>query len=176
MEALLGIQESISRHASAREALYGYGANEISIVWVDPETGVLCKARIDRLCEIAAQPVVLDLKSTSRPAGTHHCQRELKDYGYHQQAALYLDGLAVLSPPDAGVTRVFMWLFCETEPPYCVRLFQAEDAALDVARQDVRKYLRTYAQCAETKNWPGWPEGVDMLGLPAWAYKQYDLE
>jgi hypothetical protein len=176
MEALRGIQQSISGHASAREALYGFGTNELSIIWIDPETGVLCKGRIDRFCEIGTQPVILDLKSISRAASTHQAERSVNEYGYHQQAAFYLRGLDTLVPPEPGVTRQFVWLFCETEPPYCVRLFQAEDAALDLGRREMDSYLAAYAHCAEVKEWPGWPEGVDLLGLPASVYKRFDLE
>lgn len=177
-EALDGILASIANHASAREALYGFGASELSIVW-DEEVGdlvVRCKSRIDRLCEMGGFPIVLDVKTEGKPASTENFQRAVMTYGYHEQGAFYLRGLEHLVPPDPGVVRQFIWLVCETSPPYCVRLFQAEDAALQIGQEAVDKYLRTYAECTQNDFWPGWPEGIDTAGLPAWAYKRFDLE
>ncbi len=178
MAKLQGIQRNVLQHPTAREALYGYGASELSMVW-DEQVGeyvVRSKGRLDRICEIGAAPTILDVKSCGRPASTDYCQRAVKEYGYHQQAAFYLRGVNKLVPPDPGVVRKFVWLFCETEEPYCVRLFEAEDAALELGERDLDKYLTAYAECKKSGSWPAWPDGIDTLGLPAWAYKQFDLE
>ncbi len=176
MRILNGIMHSIANHATAREALYGYGASELSAVWLDPGTGVLCKGRWDRLCEIGSFPTILDVKTIGRPAATHTFEKAVYDYGYHEQAALYLLGAEVLVPPDPGVLRKFVWLVCETDPPYCVRMFEADEVALEIGRDEIAKYLRAYKECKESKVWPAWPEGVDLAGVPAWVYKRFNLE
>lgn len=176
METLLGIQSNIARHATAREALYGPGASELSLVWNDKQTGVLCKGRIDRVCEIGGWPMILDIKTTSKPASTHTFQISIDTYEYHVQAALYLRGVDTLIPPDEGVVRKYGWLVCETEAPYCVRMFEAEEAALDIGRETIDKYLAQMKVCKEKNSWPGWPEGMDNAGLPPWVYKRYDIE
>lgn len=175
MDKILGIKESVLQHATASEALYGEGVNELSIVWEDPETGILCKARIDRLCTIGSWPFVVDLKTTHKVASTHSWQMAVESYGYHEQAAHYLRGLSVLAPLDSG-QRKFAWLVVETEPPFCVRVFEAEDAALGIGNDQIVRYLQTYAECEERNLWPGWPEGMDIAGLPAWVYKRFDLD
>lgn len=176
MRILLAIQSNIAQHATAREALYGPGASELSIVWVDPATGVLCKGRLDRVSEIGGWPFIVDIKTTSKPAATHSFQISVESYGYHEQAALYLRGINTLVPPDEGVVRKFAWLVCETEPPYCVRMFEAEEAALDLGAELIGKYLAQYADCDKRKAWPGWGEGMDVAGLPPWVYKRFDIE
>ncbi len=42
----------------------GKGMNEVSIVWVDEQTGLKCKARLDRLTVYRGYPFVLDLKTS----------------------------------------------------------------------------------------------------------------
>jgi len=167
---------NVAAHATANECLYGIGLSELTIVWEDPATGVLCKARIDRLCTIGGYPFVVDVKSSHKPASLHAWQTSIEHYGLHTQAAHYLRGLAVLKPLDGEFRRKFAWLVVETERPYCVRMFEAEDAALSIGNDKVEEYLRAYAECQKTGVWPAWGEGLDLAGLPAWAYKKYDLE
>lgn len=176
MDALLGISHSVANHSMARQILYGVGVNELSLVWEDPETGVLCKGRIDRLCEYEGYPFVVDLKTTSKPASTHAWQSAVESFGYHEQAAHYLRGLSVLRPLEGDATRRYAWLVVETVPPYCVRVFEAEEAALQIGNDEVAKYLKAYSECSRTGTWPGWPEGMDLAGLPAWVYKRFNVE
>lgn len=176
MVCVAAVKANVVLHATAKECLYGVGLSELSIVWEDPATGVLCKARIDRLCTIGGWPVVLDLKSSHKPASLHSWQTSVMQYSLHTQAAHYLRGLAVLRPLEGDYQRKFAWLVVETERPYCVRMFEAEDAALSIGNDTIEKYLRMYAECQQTGIWPGWGDGLDLAGLPAWAYKQFDLE
>lgn len=178
MAVLQGIQANVARHPTAREVLYGAGASELSLVWDEKVAGITVrsKGRLDRFSEIGGWPCIVDVKTTSKPATTHSFQISVESYGYHEQAALYLRGVNKLVPPDEGVTRKFLWLVCETEPPFCVRLFECDEAALDIGNQTVEKYLSQYARCQETGVWPAWGDGVDLAGLPPWAYKRFDIE
>lgn len=176
MDCIVGLRQNIAENETAREMLYGKGLSELSLVWEDPETGVLCKGRIDRLCEINGWPFVVDVKTSYDPASTDRWQMAVQKYQLHQQAAHYLRGLAVLRPLPDGYARKFAWLVCETQPPYLVRAFEAEDAALSVGNDEVTKHLRAYRECQQAGAWPAWPQGMDLAGLPAWAYKRYDLE
>jgi hypothetical protein len=176
-DTLDGILASIQRHATARALLNeSAGVNELSICWVDPDAGILCKGRIDRLCEYGGYPYVVDLKTTHRPASTHGWQQQVESYALHEQAAHYLRGLQVLRPLEGDLSRRFAWLVCETEPPYCVRVFDADEAALQIGADEVAKYLAAYADCEQSGVWPGWPEGMDVAGLPPWVYKRYNVE
>ncbi len=168
-----GIRASVARHATAREYLYGKGASELTIVWLDPEYGVLCKSRIDRLVVVGSTTLVVDVKKVGKVASLRHWQRSITDYGYLEQAAMYLTGLSVLAPVDAEPRR-FVWLVCESDPPYLVRLFDAEYDALEYGLQLFRDHLRQYAECKKTGEWPGYPEGVETVGLPPWVQKTFD--
>ncbi|GAF92676.1 unnamed protein product, partial [marine sediment metagenome] len=49
-KACLGMRKRVDEHEGIAALLRGgKGANELTIVWTDPETGERCKSRIDRL-------------------------------------------------------------------------------------------------------------------------------
>ena len=169
-----GMTNALHRHPTAREFLSGDGFNELSIVWVEKETGVLCKARLDRVAPINDWPTLGDLKST-KDASRRAFERSVASYGYHVSAAHYLDGLETLKPVPAGNPfRRFMWFAVESSPPYCAAVYEITDEALAQGVEDRNRYLRKWKECTESGEWPGYPVGVEYAGLPAWAYRQYE--
>lgn len=178
-EIAMSLKQTIDGHTTAREMLRGPGANELSLVWDQPledgeKTVVRCKGRLDRLLEYQGYPFILDVKTTSEAPTSHHVEKQIAFYGYNEQAALYLMGAQALAPLDHP--RKFVWLFAETEPPFTVRLFEADTEALSMGYDEVNKHLRAYAECERTGLWPAWGEGMDMAGLPGWAYKRFGVE
>lgn len=173
MEVCLGLQSSVANHPTARQILYGDGMSELTIVWKDEELGTLCKGRIDRIGKLNTQPVVLDVKTVSAVASLRNWQRSITDHSYCEQAAMYLGGLQTLMPLQEG-TRSFLWLVCEVDPPYLVRLFDADYDAIQYGDQQFRAHLEQYAKCMATGDWPGYPDGIETVGLPAWIQKTFD--
>ena len=168
------ILENVGRHAFARELLRSQGAKEVSIVWRDAETGILCKGRLDRITMISDQGVIVDVKTIGKPATTHNFQTSIQMYDYAGQAAFYLQGLATLLA-DQPIPK-FIWVVCETKAPYLVRVFEAEDEALAIGADEMGKALSQFKECQETGFWPGWGDGMDTAGLPPWVYKRYNVE
>lgn len=166
------IRQNIDGHMTARAFLRGKGVNELSLLWRDTETDVLCKARLDRLLVYEGHPYILDVKTSSKPASTHAFQNSVESYQYHSQAAFYLRGAAQLSPAD----RRFAWLVCESEAPNCVRMFDADDEALKIGADQVADWLVRFKECMDAGTWPGWGEGMDMAGLPPWVMKRFNVE
>lgn len=173
-EVCRGLQHSVSQHATAREILRGRGAAELTIVWLDEEHGCLCKSRLDWVGELGTESLILDVKSSGDVASLRNFQRSIGNYGYAEQAAMYVDGLRTLRPLGEQAERKFIWLVAEKEPPYLVRLFEIEYDALQYGHTEYRKHLAEYAECVKSGNWPGYPDGVDVAGLPAWMAKTYD--
>ena len=168
------ILQNIEGHAFARELIRAEGAQELSMVWRDEATGVLCKGRIDRLTMVSDAPIVVDVKTVGKPASTHSFQQSVQEYGYHDQAAFYLMGLMKLVPQEE--IPKFAWVACETKPPNLVRVFEAEEEALAIGADNMAKALRTFKECDDSGFWPGWGDGMDTAGLPPWVYKRYDVE
>ena len=176
MACLDGIRKNAAAHETINLILNGPGVSELSIVWIDPATKLKCKARLDRLAELNGWPFIIDLKTTHRPASTHSWQTAIMQFSLHEQAAHYQNGLEVLRPLREGFKRKYAWVVAETEPPYAVRIFEADDLSLDIGRDQVAKHLAQFRECLDAGVWPSWPQGLDLAGLPAWAYKRFDLE
>lgn len=175
METAKILLHNCQSHQSIREMLRSKGANEPSLVWYEEEFDTLCKARLDRVCEFQGQGYITDLKTHGFPASRHSFESAIHKFGYHTAAAWYLRGVEKTMPlPDDAPERRFAWIVLETKEPNLVRLFDADDEALRIGMDDVMKYLAQYAECKARGVWPGWDEGMEIAGLPAWAMKRFE--
>lgn len=167
----LGMTESVWKHPQAREILSGKGVNELSIVWVDETTGLLCKARIDRLTMLGQWPVAVDVKST-RDASKGLFRRDVANFGYHVSAAFYLQGLEAVAP----TSRRFLWIAVEKVPPYCVQIFELDEEDLRASAEEARRHLDLWAACTNAGKWPGYPNDIQILNLPEWKRREQEWE
>lgn len=83
----------VKAHSDAGAALSG-GYPEVSIFWEDPETGIRCKARIDRL----QTKVAVDLKTFSVKGSSidRAIASSFARYGYATQAVHYSQGIEIV--------------------------------------------------------------------------------
>lgn len=142
------------------------GLREVSVVWNDPETGVLCKARPDLVTSYDGWTVVPDVKTT-RDASPGAFSASIARYGYHVQAAHYLAGLDAHAPR----ARRWLWIAVESEPPHGVAVYECSEAARLQGGSERGVYLRAYAKARETDVWRGYPDVIQELDLPRWAQK-----
>lgn len=169
---LIAMRDSVYAHPTAREFLMGPGISEASLVW--EEEGMPCKARPDRIGRIGASAVLGDLK-TAACADRRTFERAVQSYGYHIQAAHYVAGAEKCVPqPEGNPHRRFVFIVIEKEPPYCVALYEIDDAALNEGDTRRRVALRTWRRCRESGEWPGYADGIDTVSLPAWAFEVFD--
>lgn len=141
-DMLLGISKSLNRSTRAREYLADPGETELSIVWVDPETGLLCKARIDFL-----NSGINDLKSC---ADAMNFSKSIANYGYHRQGAFYRAGYQVLT----GKLLPFRLIAVEKDKPYGVRAAPLNEDAIEVGESEVRETLRAIKGAYDSGTWP----------------------
>jgi len=173
-------------HDTAREYLTGPGQNEMSLVWRDKETELLCKARLDRIALVSKLPGVSDLKPSSERfmiaidfktmgevATLRNFESNLLKFNYASAAAMYLEGLSAIFP--APELRPFVWIVAETDAPHLVRLFMPSPDLLEWGFQRWHGWLRQYAECLRTESWPGWDPGIEEASLPAWAAKVWEM-
>lgn len=145
------------------KALLTGGYAEHSLFW-QHESGVKCKARLDYIQP--EQRIIVDLKTTSKAATLNSFARSLADYGYAQQAYLYLDGARRVW--DASFDFVFLAI--ETEPPFEFAFYRINEAALEKAGEQVEQNLRRLAECESTNHWPGYSHEIQDISLPSWAW------
>ncbi|MEM7272717.1 MAG: PD-(D/E)XK nuclease-like domain-containing protein [Actinomycetota bacterium] len=146
------------------------GSAEQTIVWDDPESGVRCRARLDWLRDApdGGRSLVPDYK-TARSAAPDAFGKSVYDYGYHQQACHYLDGVNAL---NLGVDPSFLFIVQETEPPHLVAVYQLDAQTMAAGRARNRWARQVYAECTANDDWPGYPPDVHAVSIPTWALRR----
>ena len=115
-------------------------STEVSIVF--DYYGNRCKARFDMI----QNNVIVDLK-TCRDASPKGFKQAIKSYGYHQQAAFYLDAAAC-----AGMTEVdrFHFLAISKQHPYPYAVYELSDEAIEYGRALNEKAIDQMKLCEDT--------------------------
>lgn len=149
------------KHPRVTEMLQ-QGEAEVSYVWKDDTTGILCKCRPDWLNDDA----IWDLKSCI-DASPDGFSRACAKYKYHVSAAFYLEGVRILT----GKTLPFLFVASEKDPPYAVAVYEASEAFLRTGRRLVKQALDRLQECRARGVWPSYqPDGqIEMVELPRWA-------
>jgi hypothetical protein len=146
----------------------GSGIPERSIYWTDPATGIRCRIRPDWLKQLADVVLCADYKSC-RDASPDAVAKAVRDHAYHQQDALYTDGLEIAHP---GKIARFVFVFQAKTAPYLITVRELDTQTRDIGRARNEKALRIYADCTTTGIWPDWTGPIDhipTLSLPTWA-------
>lgn len=165
------VRDSVHAHQSAHQLLTFEGQSELTLVWNDPDTGLRCKARVDRQTTLIPGGAFADVKST-QDASEDAFAIAIYKYWYHTQGAHYLEGAQVLDLPVAHFVNIAV----EKEPPYAVGLYRLrEDTILHGANQ-LRPLKLLYARCLESGKWPAYSEDVVDIALPEWAARRIDEE
>lgn len=171
-EVLDGVRSACQANPDIQELRSTKGRNEASAVWKDDETGLWCKARIDRLTTHKSWPTVVDLKST-KDAREWLFGRDCNTYGYNSAAAWYLRGLQAIAPVKA---RRHLIVAVEKTPPFASIVYELDEAALTQGERNCTEWLATYAECLKSGKWPGYPSGVQPLSMPRYAIDPDILE
>ena len=163
-EAMAGMIASVNEHPFAARVLLE-GLSEQSCFWTDKETGLYCKCRPDRVPS-GGHGVILDVKTT-RDATQHGFTRSVASYGYHRQAAFYIDGFNAVS--DTTVDA-FIFIVVEKEPPYICGCYTLSDIDLELARIKNYELMGIERWCRERGKWPNYEnQGLVEINLPSWA-------
>lgn len=143
------------------------GDPEVSAYWQDEGTAVWCKCRPDWVgsVEDGEASLLLDVKTTT-DASASGFARACAAWGYHIQAAFYTEGYAFASRKPC---RGMVFAVVENEFPYAAATYVIDEAGMVKGRQAVRESLAIYADCVLRDSWPGYPQGIQQISLPAWA-------
>lgn len=146
------------------------GESEVSAFAKDPATGVLRKARADKL---HADGLIVDLKTTAASAEpvTFAIGRTSASLGYHISTAHYIDTFEL-----AGVqVRGFAHIFVEKDPPHLISVVQLDDEAVQAGRERVALALEIFRDCTASGVWPDWSRHHDQImsvSLPPYALRE----
>ena len=129
---------------------------EVTILWVDEETGILCKCRCDTFVPMDDHSViVMDLKTTG---DMKRLKYSVVDYGYDRQQVHYTEGLLA-----SGFTEVH-WFFGFVSSAlelkrYPVKFANLRNELIEYAKYEQRRRLAGYAYSLRTNDW----SGVEMV-------------
>jgi len=171
--------KALREHQQAGKIMAMPGDSEVSFVWSDEKTGVLCKGRIDRLIRRKGGLLIVDLK-TAESAQPDRFAKDAIKYGYGIQAAQYVDGLrAATGEANIG----FVWVVVEKKAPYVVEVYSATDPDtqpdfLTNGRVLRDRLLRELVECRNTGVYPSYTDGsrITPLRVPAYAIEQEPTE
>lgn len=168
-EACLTMRRSIYNHAAASELLTGQLGNaEVSIVWIDKQTGLVCKGRIDWL-DILMR--LTDLKTTVNPQPWAFISQATR-LQYHVSMGAYSAGLEALGKPVSSAHFIAVG----NKPWHDVVRFDLADSVLRVGREQWHVGLQRIAHCIKTNSWPGIAAEPFPFELPAWSLGESDVE
>lgn len=106
---------------------------------------LLCKCRPDWVTD----KLIVDVKTTE-DASEKGFQRSAMKYGYHRQAAYYLDILAEYGTPKDG----FVFMVVEKSAPYATAFYYATDEMIEKGRAEYKDALDRLKRCFAQDRWP----------------------
>lgn len=146
------------------------GQMQVTMVWVDPKTGVLCKARID----ILRDDMIVDLKKTKDASysntGKGGFSNEILNFGYHEQGALYSDGWEVLN----NHRLPFVFLAVEKFAPFECAGYPLREDSLITGRYNYRAMQIVYRDILEEGKYHGYPNQLQDIDIPAYQLLQQE--
>jgi hypothetical protein len=161
LDAAVAIGKAVRAHPVAGPIVAATGRAELTIVWTHPRTGIRIKVRLDYV----TGKILADLKSCRDPASRQFC-KSATDLGYHFQMALYSDAAAAAG---LGALEVNL-IAAQSASPFDVVVYEMDENALFVGRQNYEKALDLIVACRESGQWPGQATtGKVPFKLPAYA-------
>jgi exodeoxyribonuclease VIII len=146
------------------------GVFERPIFWIDPTTGLLCKARPDMVDKFKER--VVDLK-TCRSIDPRRFGNDCARLGYHLQMTHYSNGVKTglgWEPKEHVLIAV------EKAPPHDVGVFLISAVDIGNAAEEVAALLVRVLECTEDGAWPGRFSEVQELQIPSWVNGDVEIE
>ena len=160
------IKTAIAEHAEIARILKA-GRSQVCMVWVDRETGVLCKGKLDRVVD---EEALYDVK-TARDVAHGVFSRVIADLGYAIQAALYRDGYKKIT----GVDLPFRIIAIQSTAPHRCKLYRMNKEGMMMGRLKYRRALYQFKLCMQSGIWKD-PQIEEEIGPPAWCLREEGIE
>ncbi len=66
----------------------------------------------------------------------------------------------------------FIFIVIEDEFPHLTAVYELSPRAVEEGRAIMAKALGLYKECRDAGSFPGYPDHVQELDIPAWAYRE----
>lgn len=159
------IRENVKENQACQNLFEG--ANfEVTMVWIDEETDLKCKGRLDVNSQMKGY--ACDLKK-SRTTNPKWVPNEVMKYNYNSQASFYMDGAEKLGMEKI---KAFVWILVEAEDPHYILPYytRANSDWITTGRSWYKQAIEKLHYCRRTGDWHGFydaeNETYDMFELP----------
>jgi len=159
MQDIIGMRDALWSDPYCAKAIKACDERELTIIWTDKETGVLCKARIDLYSTRSA--MLLDVKTTG---DLSRFDKTAFDQGYDIQIAHYCNALAAV-----GLTAKTAGFLCsEQSAPWLPDIYQPSGEMLAGGFDLIARAMPLVLQCHMSGRWPGYrtDNKARRLGVP----------
>ncbi len=156
------VRDAILDVKEIRQILDG-AVTQASMFWADQESGVKVRARPDIINERIG--IMADLKVSEDPA-EHAFAGKIAGFGYHFQAATYLDGWRQIR---GGKPLPWLWIVAEPEEPYQVEIYELSKEDREQGMIQLSDALHMYRDCMASNVWPKRPTTIKPIRLPKYA-------
>jgi hypothetical protein len=156
-DAATSIASSVRTHLGASALIAGGMAETAGIC------DGFCDVNVRIKPDYRTDSTIIDLKTTT-DARPDAFVRSVVNFGYEVQAAFYVDVAQAID----GLKRDFYWVAVEKDAPFAVAVYKASDEMLERGRQQYRKAIDLYKECASLDLWPAYSQQVQTLELPGW--------
>lgn len=146
------------------------------VVAIGEIDGVMCRTMFDSL---GADGWAYDLKTTT-DASEAAVKRAMESYGYHVQAAHYLDTYAAATQGQR--LKGMRFVFVEKTAPHGVSVVQISESDAEttgwmvLARDQLAEARRLWAACVSADDWPGYPAEIIEIAPPPWAEARWETQ
>jgi len=153
------------RENEAAARIVAESQKQVSIVWHDEDTGIPCKGRLD----MVDKESVSDLKTTKN-ASKSSFSKDIANYGYHIQAAMYVDGWEALNKQR----QAFCFITAENCRPFGCAVYGLGTESLETGHHLYKVALRRFADYMDTdpQLQNGYSNLVEPIDVPFWEIKR----
>lgn len=161
------LQYFFRRNPRARHDLVECGA-----VWNDPDTGLLCKAMIDRITLYKGVLAICDFKTIGEITdfkGRDNIMWSIYNWGYHIQAAWYMDGFKHAFKAQSGEdidVEAFILGFVGSDAPHIAAARMLGEKSIEAGRRRYRGLIQQWASYAAEDFWPTDNESIKQVDVP----------
>lgn len=158
--------DGVMRNPEARSIIEAPGRCEATIRLADPDTGLPLKVRMDKLNDSG---VLADLKTTWH-VNPESWARTTHNFGYHRQAAMYLDCTKLY----LGIDGPLVFLACSKTPPHECVCYKLGFNSLNLGRSENKSAMFEIEYRRRENDWAGRHSGkINEIEVPAYAFKNY---
>jgi hypothetical protein len=168
-ENALEMRTEFMRQLTEFSLMIPFTAAQAEVVMIYDDGPVRCRAMLDKLLidENLKRATIFDLKTTGS-ANPKGLGRLIFNQHYDMQNATYESGLSILRPDLAG--RIdFIFLFQETEYPYCLQPATINGESKMLGTSKWTRAWQMWESCVRLNQWPSYSTEIERIEPPAFG-------